>query len=828
MKPTFVVFFILFSSFLGSPLQAQTLRAYEQAGFKALETKDYYSAMQFFSTVLEVKPDRMAIRYAYGDAARLFNSYSLAEAAYRQVSESAEKEDYPLLSFWLGSVYQRQGKYEKAISQFKAFLEQEGMEEAYVRAAQEAVISCEYAKTIMNRERVLAEVRNLGPLINSPFSDFGGIRQGDTLYYSSLQLDNPRNRTKGIHPKYARVLLATGEEEPVVEPWNIVYSRDTLSVAHVAFGRDGSYLFYNECQFINTNDLQCDLIYRKKQSDGRWGRPIRLPKPLNLPDFTTTQPSIGKDVRTGRDVLYFVSDRPGGKGKLDIWYAVLDNDGEPGEPVNLEAINTPEDETTPWYDPSTQNLYFSSNGYKGLGGLDIFRCYQSAGVWQQPEHLGYPVNSSYNDLYYYPEEGGKSALFSSNRPGSYYVDNALESCCFDLYEVIYSDVSIELVVRVMDQKKNDLLPAARIRLFDTNTRREQVFMGKPGEDFSIALEPGKVYQFISEQDGYISDTATVRTTGIRKDTRLNRVVFLTPQFDLPEDVGFTLVTLDAESRDSLYGVQVTLLDTGGKVVERTRLFNQASYSFLINRQETYYVLAEKEGYFPDTLRLHPGEEQSVSGDSPIQKTILLRYKPSTILTLSEFLPIPLFFDNNKPVRGQSSAHTYTTYSENFQEYYAVKEKFLNEYGGKGKDSSAIARRESMDAFFEEDIRAGYEAFQEFLKHLENYLQQGNKAELMIKGFASPLADARYNEILTRRRTQCLMNELNTFHEGVLNPYMEAGMLQITERPFGESQAPSNISDDRKDARSSIYSVEASRERRVEILEILGNEEGRSE
>lgn len=819
MRPVFHLLTILLFIGMASPAYTQTLKAYEQAGHKAIENKDYYSAMQFFSMVLEVKPEKLDTWYAFGEAARLFNSYSKAEAAYVKVSASAERENFPLLDYWLGTVYQAQGKYEEAIQSLTAFLELERNE--YTSIAEESIASCNYAKEIMEKERILAEVKNLGAGINSPASDFGGIRKGDTLFYSSLQFDNPRNRSKIFHPKYSQVLMLPEGQEP--QRWEIAFSRDTLSVAHPVFSIDGKHLFYNECAFINTNDLQCVLIHRRLQSDGRWSRPIRLPKPINLQDFTTTQPSIGRDPRTGREILFFVSDRPEGKGKLDIWYTYLDADGEPGEVFNLESVNTKEDEATPYFDHTSGNLYFSSKGYKGLGGFDIFKSRQDGGEWQKPEHLGFPVNSSYNDLYYYPDEGGQSALFSSNRPGSIYVDAALESCCFDLYEVEFTKVNIELVVRVIDQRKNSLLPASRLRLVETISGEEIVLNEKKDENFVINLVPGKIYKLISEHPGYEPDTTDVRTKGIRKDTRLNRVVFLNPSLIIPDEILLQLTVKDGSGGDSLTGVQVLIIDDSGNEVDKSRNFSSASHQFNLKTNGTYLIYTEKEGYYTDTLLFNPTEAYLKNGITPIRREVLLSYKPSNILTLSEFLPIPLFFDNNKPTRGKSSDHTYTTYSQNFKEYYAEKDKFVAEFGGKGSKAEVTARKLEMETFFEEEIRNRYESFQAFLQHLENYLQEGNEAELLIKGFASPLADARYNEVLTKRRTQCLLNELTTFKEGILNTYIDKGKLRITERPFGESQAPSNISDDRKDARSSVYSVDASRERRVEILEIVGNE-----
>jgi hypothetical protein len=103
--------------------------------------------------------------------------------------------------------------------------------------------------------------------------------------------------------------------------------------------------------------------------------------------------------------------------------------------------------------------------------------------------------------------------------------------------------------------------------------------------------------------------------------------------------------------------------------------------------------------------------------------------------------------------------------------------------------------------------------------LEQYLKEGLTFTIYLKGYASPLASAEYNRALSNRRISSIQNEFKSFSDGILWKYMETGDLVVTQKAFGEDTAPTNVSDDRKNARKSIYSPEASRERRVEIIEI---------
>ncbi|MEM8909059.1 MAG: hypothetical protein AAGD05_14535, partial [Bacteroidota bacterium] len=166
----------------------------------------------------------------------------------------------------------------------------------------------------------------------------------------------------------------------------------------------------------------------------RWSPAVALPDTINLAGFTATQPCIGQHPKTGAESLYFVSDRPGGKGQLDIWYAPI-KEGTVGNPINLAAINTLENDITPFFHLPSQTLFFSSEGYLGMGGYDIYQTRWDADQWQAAQHTGFPLNSSYNDLYFMLLPDSTQAYFSSNRLGSFYLEEDNKVCCNDLYLV---------------------------------------------------------------------------------------------------------------------------------------------------------------------------------------------------------------------------------------------------------------------------------------------------------------------------------------------------------------------------------------------------------
>jgi outer membrane protein OmpA-like peptidoglycan-associated protein len=190
-----------------------------------------------------------------------------------------------------------------------------------------------------------------------------------------------------------------------------------------------------------------------------------------LPGFTTTQPSIGFDEATQGPVLWFASDRPGGKGKLDLWSLPLDtnffcpcNLPLPGKkfaylphfqaPENADALNTAENDGTPFFFAPTQKLYFSSDGWPGLGGYDIFTADKKGHSFTPPQNAGPGLNTSFNDLYFFLKADGQNGYLSSNRPGSYYIDEKTKAACHDIFSF-----KIPLPEKPAPPKPTDSIPS---------------------------------------------------------------------------------------------------------------------------------------------------------------------------------------------------------------------------------------------------------------------------------------------------------------------------------------------------------------------------------
>jgi outer membrane protein OmpA-like peptidoglycan-associated protein len=153
-------------------------------------------------------------------------------------------------------------------------------------------------------------------------------------------------------------------------------------------------------------------IYQSVKKNGKWEPPVLMPG-INVAGYSSSHAVLS----SGGDVLYFVSDRPGGQGQTDLWYAEKQADGTWGEPINCgNQVNTVASETFPTVNEEGI-LYFSSRGYAGMGGYDIYRVKGAKSNWETPENMKVPFNSAGDDLGLILKRNGYEGYLASNRPG---------------------------------------------------------------------------------------------------------------------------------------------------------------------------------------------------------------------------------------------------------------------------------------------------------------------------------------------------------------------------------------------------------------------------
>ena len=153
-------------------------------------------------------------------------------------------------------------------------------------------------------------------------------------------------------------------------------------------------------------------VYQSVKTNGKWSQLVLMPG-INVPNYSSSHAVLN----TTGSILYFVSDRPGGFGQTDLWYCEKQADGSWGTPLNCgDKINTVASETFPTVNEEGI-LYFSSKGYAGLGGYDIYRIKGEKSSWEVPENMKVPFNSGADDIGLILNRNGYEGYLASNKPG---------------------------------------------------------------------------------------------------------------------------------------------------------------------------------------------------------------------------------------------------------------------------------------------------------------------------------------------------------------------------------------------------------------------------
>ncbi|MTI19691.1 OmpA family protein, partial [Fulvivirga sp. RKSG066] len=345
--------------------------------------------------------------------------------------------------------------------------------------------------------------------VNSKYSEFGAFwKDNNTLIYSSYNSDK---------------LIEVPAEEQFVPPVNLYetkksgddwkkpelvkdFSHDYLHSANGSYSLNKKRFVFSRCGQNTTNQIKCDL-YVSDYKNGSWSEPEKLGNKINLGSYTSTQPAFGVMSRRGHktEVLYFSSNRPGGKGQLDIWYTTF-KAGDWTEPINCgSAINTIGNEITPYYHGKTKELYFSSDYHNGLGGYDIFKAYGGLKSWKRPENMGITINSGYDDTYFSWREYLKDGTLVSNRTGSRSV--FMENCCDDIYAFNYESLSIIEGLIVKNDTTMERLPGVEIGLADLTHLEypDSVNWISESDDkgsFKLKYKPGHDAYVVVAKEGY--------------------------------------------------------------------------------------------------------------------------------------------------------------------------------------------------------------------------------------------------------------------------------------------------------------------------------------
>ncbi|HXH99523.1 MAG TPA: OmpA family protein [Sphingobacteriaceae bacterium] len=534
MKKLFLLIFLCYanSSFAqnNGSKHGGAQKAYDEAG-KSIAYKSYDKAIEQLKQAVSLDNKFTAAYQQLGDIYRRTKNYQESKSYYHKVL-NLEPEFHSLTYFGLAESELNTGEYENALNHLKKYSSYPNLTDANKKLATKFIKDAEFS--IMSiKTPVSFKPENLGESINTRAMEYLPAVTADeeVLIYTRMANKN-EDFFKSIKNK------DTWNKSEFLSP--IINTRDNEGAQCIS--PDGMYLFFTGC---NRPDGMgsCD-IYISRREGKEWSKPFNIGAPVNSQGWES-QPSLSADGRT----LYFVSTRKGGMGGYDIWKSDLKEEGEWSTPVNLGAsVNTSYDEQSPFIHPDDQTLYFSSNGWPGLGNKDIFIIRKNdAGGWQNPVNLGYPINTFGEESSLTISSNGKTAFFAADRKGGF---GGMDIYSFELPEKLRPKMVTYVKGQVFDKETNEVLDGKIqiINLANGKVVYDDVADLETGE-FLATMPIGNMYALNVSKEGFLfySENFSLKSVknnipylikvplqkiAIGKMVTLKNIFFETNKFDL--------------------------------------------------------------------------------------------------------------------------------------------------------------------------------------------------------------------------------------------------------------------------------------------------------
>ncbi len=380
-----------------------------------LDSENFTSAISFYQRFLMQMPNDPELNFKMGFS--LLNTPDRKEEsiAYFKKSTKAYRKKMGKKSvkyiesyFYLSRAYRSSYQFDVAIEMFNELLERVTSINI-IREINKELTLCHNGITLTKNKRNV-EVKNMEDEINSNFADFCPLisADGNTLVFTSRR-ENTSGGEADMDGQFDEdIFISTKDGSGKWTTPKGISKNINTSEHEVAVGlsADGQQLL------IYKSEDEGSIFLSKKQGD-QWSVPKKLGLNINTP-YKETHASFSNDGKQ----IYFTSNRPGGKGHLDIYVSNLQDDNTWGKAINLgDAINTELNETSPHISSDDKTLFFSSKGHLNMGGYDIFMSPRNEkGDFTKGQNIGYPINTVQDDVYYNPIKTGE-AYFSSKRAG---------------------------------------------------------------------------------------------------------------------------------------------------------------------------------------------------------------------------------------------------------------------------------------------------------------------------------------------------------------------------------------------------------------------------
>ncbi len=489
-------------------LLGSSCKSLQEKGNDQFLSGQYQYAINTFNQILSEDPENKDANQIVAESYRLSNRIEKASPYYEKlVQEDPTFDNY----YRLGESLKAQNKSQEARAAFEKAKEYT-QEDNLLATTQRQIESINLIEGIEDYwpNHVLINYKEL----NTPAADYAPVVSENFLYFTSGRQGSGIYAADGS--PYTKLFRARAEglrvDVNAIQPLPEFTNEEGLNQAAIAISPDGNTIIYARGNSTSAKDLPETALFVSYFRGSAFTQPIWMP--LNEDEFWwNSTPSFSPD----GDVLYFASNRPGGFGGIDLYKATRLANGDFGNAVNLgPTINTPGNELFPRIMPDGK-FFFASDGHPGYGKLDIFVAEADGEGNQTIKNLGANFNSTNDDFGIFFTEYPKAGFISSNREGGEGDD--------DIYffedktpkpKIINVLLNVTTKERVAG-KDDAILQQARVVLYDADNKQAGGDFSNSNGRVRFTLEPNENFTIIASKNGYFSKSIPYTTVGKTPD-----------------------------------------------------------------------------------------------------------------------------------------------------------------------------------------------------------------------------------------------------------------------------------------------------------------------
>ena len=764
--------------------------------------KDYRTAFNFYQAATNYDSTRVDIWVKMAESARNMQGLQTARSIYDKVLSFPDSVVTAENYFYSAWINMRLADYKGAQKNLQSYFRKAKEGDPLKNKALMMESSCNrILKEYANYSNVPEQTKKISTSNDCLEAEFGAVAYKNDLVYAKFSEKDRASSKKDSIAFVSNLRLMNSQGDTNWLPQLAVPNK---LISGVTFLPENTGLYYCLCDKVNLMEVRCDIYFRKFNENGGVGEPLKIA--ANASGFSTQHPAVGKDIN-GKLWLYFSSNRPGGKGKDDLYRAAVLENGEVDAPENLSTLNTSEEDVTPFFHTPTQRLYFSTQGRFTFGGYDVYASSPTLNDWSNPMNMGIQMNASSDDLFFsLSEKGINGWLTVRGEKGSSCTTEVPDACCYNL-------VTWEMPmrkVRILARNANDsslirdanlsvqILPSGTVEKVDVSYGNWPYFSWNSSDNYAVGVQSDGFDPYQGELNiagfPFAGDTVVIE-------------LYLNPTI-----IELQVLTFDDRTKEALNGTTVNLLkwiDTKNAVDNIQTNEKGNSFTFSVIQNHKYKLIASKENY--------ESVEKDISFNLSDVKGLGKKITIEVYLKPPLSTPVALYFDNDIPKAKEMKIKGTENYVELSNTYFNQKESFISNFTKVLPEAEKFILNEQYDLFFDREVKMGTVSLEYLSKAIAAKLGEGKKLEITLSGFASPLGSISSNKLLSDRRIKTIQNYLLQSNQGKLAESVKNGQLKFITSAYGENKSKKQVSDNPMDKRNSVFSLVASVERRVEIL-----------